>query len=113
MISPLHSTNAEIAEQLRHRIRRETERRRLEQPIAQVDQILAECEELLLVGRKRVPLGMESRLQRLSASLSPCAPDLHAGVTIVHLMDQLFDLQEELLSRRVDRAAFPDPGDLE
>jgi hypothetical protein len=32
-------------------------------------------------------------------------------VTIVRLMDQLFDLQAELLGRRVDRAAFPDELD--
>jgi len=34
-------------------------------------------------------------------------------VTIVHLMDQLFDLQAALLGRRIDRAAYPDPDDLE
>ncbi|MGA2282108.1 MAG: hypothetical protein ABSH07_00270 [Candidatus Dormibacteria bacterium] len=113
MISLLQITNDEITEQLRHRIRRESERRRLERPIEEVDQIIAECEELLLIGRKRVPLCMEDRLQRLAAELPCCAPELHAGVTIVHLMDQLFDLQAALLGRRIDRAAYPDPDDLE
>jgi hypothetical protein len=112
MISPLRVTNDEITEQLRDRIRRESERRRMEQPIEEVDRIIAECEELLLVGRKRVPLCMEDRLQRLAASVGPCALELHAGVTIVRLMDQLFDLQAELLGRRVDRAAYPDPDEL-
>jgi hypothetical protein len=113
MISPLRITNDEITEQLRHRIQRESERRRLEQPIEEVDRIIAECEELLLVGRKRVPLCMEDRLRRLTASLPRCAPELRAGVTIVHLMDQLFDLQAALLGRRIDRAAYPDADDLD
>ena len=64
MISPLRVTNDEITEQLRHRIRRDSERRRMERPIEEVDRIIAECEELLLVGRKRVPLCMEERLRR-------------------------------------------------
>ena len=113
MISPLRVTNDEITEQLRHRIRRDSERRRMERPIEEVDQIIAECEELLLVGRKRVPLCMEERLRRLQSTLPFCAPELHAGVTIVHLMDQLFDLQAGLLGRRIDRAAYPDPDDFD
>ena len=51
----------------------------MERPIEEVDQIIAECEELLLLGRKRVPLQMEGRLQRLAASLSCCAPELAPG----------------------------------
>ena len=113
MISPLHVTNQEIAETLRARIRRQTARRRVEQPIEAVDSILAECEELLLVGRKRVPLTMEPRLRELAERCPCAAPELHAGVTIVRLMDELFDLQEELLGRRVDRSAYPDPDELE
>ncbi|MGO8685768.1 MAG: hypothetical protein ACLQT7_01095 [Candidatus Dormibacteria bacterium] len=112
MISPLRITNDEIAEQLRYRVRRESERRRLERPIEEVDLLIAECEELLLVGRKRVPLCMEDRLRRLAEGAVPCAPELHAGVTIVRLMDQLFDLQAELLGRRIDRGAYPDADDL-
>jgi hypothetical protein len=113
MISPLQVTNDEIAEQLRNRIRRESERRRMERPIEEIDRIIAECEELLLLGRKRVPLCMEGRLERLVGSIGPCAPELHAGVTIVRLMDQLFDLQASLLGRRIDRTAFPDPDELD
>ena len=111
MISPLRLTNIEIAEQLRHRIRQDTARRRVERPIEEVDRLIGECEELLLVGRKRVPLSMENRLQRLADNLPAHPSDLHSGVTIIHLMDQLFDLQADLLGRRVDRAAFPDPDD--
>ena len=65
----------------------------MERPIEEIDRIIALCEELLLVGRKRVPLCMEERLRRLQCTLPFCAPELHTGVTIVHLMDQLFDLQ--------------------
>ena len=120
MISPLRTTNDQIAATLRDRLRRDTARRRVEQPIAEVDRLIAECEELLLVGRKRVPLAMEPRLQRLSTNIPPLlrdgaapAPELHAGVTLVHLMDDLFTLQEDLLGRRVDRAAYPDPEEAE
>jgi hypothetical protein len=112
MISPLQVTNDEIAEQLRCSIRRESERRRVERPIEEVDRLIQDCEELLLVGRKRVPLHLEGRLQQLTADLAPCAPELHAGVTIIRLMDQLFDLQAGLLGRRVDRATYPDFDEL-
>ena len=83
----------------------------MERPIEEVDRIIAECEELLLVGRKRVPLCMEERLRRLQCTLPFCAPELHAGVTIVHLMDQLFSVQERLMGRRVARSAYRDPDD--
>lgn len=85
----------------------------MERPIEEIDRIIAECEELLLVGRKRVPLCMEERLRRLQSTLPFCAPELRAGVTIVHLMDQLYDLQVGLLGRRIDRAAYPDGDDFE
>jgi hypothetical protein len=108
MINPLRVTNEQIAATLLARRRRETARRQVERPIEEVDRLLAECEELLLIGRKRVPAAMEPRLRRLSADCPGSAPDLHAGVTIVHLMDELFALQEDLLGRRVDRAAYRD-----
>ena len=111
MISPFRLTNQQIAEHLRDRQRRERARRRVDLPIRRVDRVIAECEELMLVGRKRVPLGMEQRLQRLSAALPAPAPDLHAGVTIVHLMDQLFSVQERLMGRRLARSAYPEPDD--
>jgi len=112
MISPLQLTNDQIAATLRARMRRETARRRVEQPIEEIDSLIEECEELLLLGRKRVPLSMESRL-RLLAGRCPAAAgeQLHAGVTIVHLMDELFGLQEELLGQRIDRGAYPDPDE--
>jgi hypothetical protein len=111
MISPYRLTNQQIAEHLRDRQRRERARRRVDLPIRRVDRVIAECEELMLVGRKRVPLGMEERLRRLSAALPEPAPELHAGVTLVHLMEQLFSEQERLLGRRVDRSAYPGPDD--
>jgi hypothetical protein len=108
MISPFRLTNQQIAEHLRDRQRRERARRRVDLPIRKVDRVIAECEELMLVGRKRVPLGMEERLRRLAAALPAPVPELHAGVTIVHLMDQLFSVQGRLLGHRVDRTAYPD-----
>jgi len=111
-------TNQEIAETLRDRIRRDSARRQVERPIEEVDRLIAECEELLLVGRKRVPLVMESRLRRLSANLPPTSvsaakSELHAGVTLVHLMDDLFSIQEDLLGRRTDRSAYSDLDELD
>jgi hypothetical protein len=108
MISPLRLTNEQIAATLRDRSRRETARRQVERPIAVVDRLIADCEELLLVGRKRVPVTMEPRLRQLAAVCPQASSDLHAGVTIIRLMDELFDLQERLLERRVDRSAYPD-----
>jgi len=113
MISPLQLTNEQIAATLRARMRQQTERRRLQQPIEEVDTLIAECEELLLLGRKRVPLAMEPRLRRIAMHCPESDGQLHAGVTIVHLMDELFTLQEQLLGRRIDRAAYPDPDELE
>ena len=113
MISPLHLTNQQIADTLRARMRRESARRQLQRPIEEVDRLIAECEELLLIGRKRVPLAMEPRLRQLAADCPTSAAQLHPGVTIVRLMDELFTLQEELLGRRVNRAAYQDPEEVE
>ncbi len=112
MISPLFRTNEQIAESLRARRREQWARHRMRRPIRAIDGLIAECEELLLLGRKRVPLAMEPELQRLSAQCPEAAgTELRAGVTIVHLMDDLFSLQEDLLGRRVDRSAYPDPDE--
>lgn len=112
MISPLRLTNEQIAESLRARKREQWARHRVERPIRTIDSLIAECEELLLLGRKRVPLTMEPELQRLAAECPEAAgADLRSGVTIVHLMDDLFTLQEDLLGRRVDRSAYPDPDE--
>ncbi len=111
MISPLRLTNEQIHSTLRDRMRRETARREVERPIAVVDHLIADCEELLLVGRKRVPIAMEPRLRQLATVCPGASSELHAGVTITRLMDELFGLQERLLERRVDRSAYPDEPD--
>jgi hypothetical protein len=111
MISPLRLTNEQIAATLRDRMRRETARRDVERPIAAVDRLIADCEELLLVGRKRVPATLEPRLRELAAVCPQAPSDLHAGVTLTRLMDELFDLQANLLGRRVDRSSYPDDSD--
>lgn len=111
MISPFRLTNQQIAEHTRDRQHRERARRRVDLPIRRVDRVIAECEELMLVGRKRVPLAMEDRLRRLAETLPAPVPELRAGVTIVHLMDQLFSVQAHLLDHRVDRSAFIEADD--
>lgn len=69
-----------------------------------VDHLIAECEELHLMGLNRVPEAMEPRLRELATECPSSASGLHAGVTIARLMDQLFDLEDALLGRRVDRS---------
>ena len=111
MISPLRLTNEQIAATQRAHDRREWARRELDRPIAHIDSLIAECEELLLIGRKRVPTSMEPGLRTLSDLCPEATGEMHAGVTIVRLMDGLFELQGDLLGRRIDRAAYPDPDE--
>jgi hypothetical protein len=112
VINPLRHTNEEMVERLRDRQRRQLARLRLERPIREIDRLIAELEELLLVGRARVPASLEPRLCRLVATLPPPAPELRTGVTIVRLMDQLYEAQGRLLRLRVDRSAYAD-GDVD
>jgi hypothetical protein len=105
-MNPLRHTNEEMVEQLRDRQRRQFARMRLECPIHEIDRLISELEELLLLGRARVPSSLEARLTRLAATLPAPAPELRTGVTIVRLMDQLYEVQGRLLNRRVDRTAY-------
>jgi hypothetical protein len=76
-------------------------RRRLVQMrglLALVDRLLSDLEELHLIGKSRVPLNYAERLDALTEVLPPAMRrPLRPGVTIVHLMDELFAIQEDLL----------------
>jgi hypothetical protein len=98
-----HEIARTVGEQRRMRRRLLQERRRL----ALIDALLSDLEELHLAGKRRVPLHYAGRLESLTAELPlDIRRPLRAGVTIVHLMDELFDIQDALL-----RAIAPRPPD--
>jgi len=100
-MSALQSTNTEIRRRMQLEERRREERRRAELPVRSIDALLAELEELHLTGRKRVPENFDARLEDLTATLpDDCRTELRSRITIVHLMDQLYAIQDCLLSRR-------------
>lgn len=84
--------------------RQREERRLAALPVRTIDALLAELEELHLEGRKRVPETYDGRLDALLATLPPdCRLQLRSRITIVHLMDRLYAIQDRLLSRRAAR----------
>ena len=97
-MSPLNETNRQILAQLRLQRRRRAERARAERPIHVIDALIADLEELHLAGRKRVPDSFGVRLDALQA-ICPAAREheLRSRITIVHLMDHLYEIQELLL----------------
>ena len=110
-MSPLKTTNDEIRRRMQQERRRREERRRATLPVRTIDALLAELEELHLANRKRVPETFDARLESLMAMLPPeDRIELRSRITIVHLMDKLYAIQDRLLSRRggdrgADRAA--------
>ena len=104
-MSALETTNAEIRRRLQDERQLREARRRAEQPVRTIDALLAELEELHLEGRKRVPETFDQRLTELLAGLpADCRLELRSRITIVHLMDRLYAIQDRLLSRRHARA---------
>lgn len=102
-------TNVAIRAGLRAEQRRREEQARALRPIRLIDRLVADLEEQHLSGRKRVP---ESFDERLAALLEICpaaqAYDLRSRITIVHLMDQLYEIQELLLEAKAG-IAWPAP----
>jgi hypothetical protein len=111
-MSALRETNEEILAGIRHRWRSDAERRRLAEPVRLIDALIADLEELHLTDRKRVPPSYESRLLELTAILPPdVRQELRSRVTIVHLMDRLYEIQGRLLARKAtDRGDDFDGG---
>lgn len=75
-------------------------------PYAYLDWLIVQLEEFHLAGKKRVPRAFEARLYAV-ADLLPAGvePPLIWRTLIRHVLDQVFDLQEQLLQRRdPDRA---------
>jgi hypothetical protein len=110
-MTALEAANAEIRRRMRSEQRRREQRRLAELPVRTIDALLAELEELHLAGRKRVPETFEARLEGLDSTLpADChtAP-LRSRITIVHLMDRLYAIQDCLLSRRSGRSERDGP----
>jgi hypothetical protein len=109
-MSTLQATNADIRRRMQHERRLREERRLAALPIRTIDALLAELEELHLDGRKRVPETFDPRFEALMATLpSDCRLELRSRITIVHLMDRLYAIQDRLLSQRTEgRSALRD-----
>ena len=100
-MSTLEITNRQIVDSVRDQRMRAADRQRLLRPIHAVDALIADLEELHLAGRKRVPDAFLPRLRDLVATVPGGeAVEVRARVTIVHLMDQLYELQEGLLQTK-------------
>jgi len=112
-MSPLEATNAEIRRRLRSERRRREERRLAELPVRTIDALIAELEEMHLHGRKRVPESFEERLEALDATLpDECrGGELRSRITIAHLMDRLYSIQDCLFRRLPGRDAAGDGSD--
>ena len=111
-MSTLQTTNDQIITDARRRRLEEAARRRAERPIRVIDELLAELEELHLAGRKRVPDSFDARLVALNSELpEDLRRELRSRITIVHLMDRLYEIQDGLLQRKTGFAVDDDgPG---
>jgi hypothetical protein len=100
-MSVLENTNQQIIQSVRSQWRKRLDRRRALRPIHAIDALLAELEELHLAGRKRVPDSYAARLTALNAILPPeLRQELRSRITIVHLMDRLYEMQDSLLQAK-------------
>ena len=115
-MSDLQTTNEEIRRRIQNERRRREQRRRAEQPIRAIDALLAELEQLHLDGRKRVPESFDARFAAMLTTLpADVRVELRSRVTIVHTMDRLYAIQDQLLARRTGerrrRYDLPDDDD--
>ena len=118
MIGLLAQTNAYIREaEQRHRQVKELEDR-WKRPIALIDALLENLEELNLRGQKRVPLAYEARLREIVALVPPdpelaeTVANLKVKIGIGKLMDALFAVEETLFSQRYGSSFDTESADL-
>lgn len=109
--NPLQDAHHQILSDLREGWQRQLARLQTAEPIRAIDELIAELEELLLIGRTRVPVSMEIRLRRLQLGLPAPHPELRSRVKITHLMDQLFTAQGRLLRQRAGGSDHVDDDD--
>ena len=112
-MSALEATNAEIRRRAQHEQRRREQRRLAQRPVRAIDALIAELEEMHLHGRKRVPETFDDRLEALNATLpADCRSDeLRSRITIAHLMDRLYAIQDCLFRRLPGRSPGDDSDD--
>ena len=83
------------------RQRRQREEVRLRLPVARVDEVLRELEEIHLRGGIKVPAVMIARIEALMATLPvECRAEFPLRTTITRVMDNLYAVQDCLLSRK-------------
>ena len=100
----LEDTVRAIRQAESERERRLAERLRLRRPIAELDAILVELEELHLKGWIKVPAAMITRIEAFLATLpAGCRTEFPLRTTIVRVMDNLYAVQDRLLSRKDGR----------
>lgn len=100
-MSSFIDANDEIAASLRRLQRQRAARQRMLRPLRAVDGLLAELEELNLAGRKRVPESFEPLLTAVIELLpAELGIELRSRITIAHLMDRLYEVQEHLLAMK-------------
>jgi hypothetical protein len=84
----------------------ESERRRLDEasirrPFAYLDWLIVNLEEFHMAGKKRVPKRFEVHLNAAVEMLPPgVTPPILWRTLIRHVIDQVFDLQEQMLQLR-------------
>ena len=97
----LEDTTRAIRDAEEQRRRRVAAQRRLRRPVNQVDQILAELEEIHLRGGIKVPAEMILRIEQLLETLPPdCRMQFPLRTTITRVMDNLYDIQDRLLTKK-------------
>ena len=98
---PLEDTAKAIRDAEEKRRRRVAEQSLLRRPISQVDEILQELEEIHLRGGVKVPAAMILRIEHLLQTLpADCRKEFPLRTTITRVMDNLYDIQDRLLSRK-------------
>jgi hypothetical protein len=98
---PIEETARAIREAEERRRLLLAEQRRLRRPVEQVDRILQQLEEIHLRGGIKVPAAMIERIEHLLETLpADCRMDFPLRTTIVRVMDNLYAIQDRLLSRK-------------
>ena len=98
---PLEDTAKAIRDAEEKRRLRIAQQSLLRRPVSQVDQILHELEEIHLRGGVKVPAAMILQIEHLLQTLpADCRKEFPLRTTITRVMDNLYDIQDRLLSRK-------------
>jgi hypothetical protein len=98
---PLEDTARVIRDAEGHRRRQLAQQNRMRRPVQQVDKVLLELEEIHLRGGIKVPAAMIVRLEKLIKTLpADCQAEFPLRTTIVRVMDNLYEIQDRLLSQK-------------